>query len=183
MAWLYARHCQRSRRQERAIGYLRRLAAFLGSAGVRARCLLVIGQLSEQTGDFEAAAAAYAEGQACNPTDPEDAFLLSNNRGYCLNQLGAHAEAEGECRRAIEILSTRHNAYKNLGVALEGLGRHGEAVSSYLQAIEANPADRRALDHLEQLLARAPHLLDGAPGARAHACAGQECRFEAVRGG
>jgi tetratricopeptide (TPR) repeat protein len=77
--------------------------------------------------------------------------------------MGRHAEAEKYCRAAIEINPVAYNAHKNLGVALQGLGRYADAARSYVKAIDAFPYDRRALDHLDKLLAAHTEILDEIP--------------------
>ena len=81
-------------------------------------------------------------------------YLLNNNLGYSLNQLGRHGEAESYCRAAIAIDAGRHNAHKNLGLSLQGQGKYLEAAQCFLQATQAAPDDLRALGHLEDLLAQ-----------------------------
>jgi tetratricopeptide (TPR) repeat protein len=85
-------------------------------------------------------------------------YLLCNNLGYCLSQLGRFAEAERLCRAAIALDPERYNAHKNLGVALEGQGRHAEPAEGYVEATRKNPGDPRALRHLETMLARHPEV-------------------------
>jgi tetratricopeptide (TPR) repeat protein len=125
--------------------------------------LLQLGQLSEQTRDFEAAAAYYREGIVLGAGGQEVRYLLHNNLGYCRNHLGEPAEGEGLCREAIGIDPERHNAYKNLGIALERQGMHCEAADMYWQAAERNAQDPRALRHLLALAERAPDVLEGKP--------------------
>lgn len=129
----------------------------------RASCLLSIGQLSEEMGDFAGAVEWYGRGLQIQPV-PEGAwYLLHNNTGYCLNELGRHQEAEEFCRKAIQIDPDRHNAHKNLGVALAGLGRHAEAAVSWLAAAEKCPEDQRALRLLEDLVRSHPEIEDQVP--------------------
>jgi len=119
----------------------------------RGECFLVLGIEFEKSDDYESAAELYQKGIECGPKESETRYFLHNNLGYCLNQLGRHAEAEGFCRAAIEIEPRRFNAYKNLGVALQGQGTYPEAAASFLQAATAFPIDPRSFVHLEVLLA------------------------------
>ena len=79
-------------------------------------------------------------------------YFLYNNAGYCLNNLGEHKEAEGFCRQAIAIDSTRHNAYKNLGIALQGQEKYQEAAKAYRTADSICPEDPRAKNLLNNLI-------------------------------
>jgi tetratricopeptide (TPR) repeat protein len=177
----YARYCQERRQPERAVALYHRLAHALRDGPERAHALLTLGQLSEQAGDFEAAAAAYAEGVKGDASDASVAYFQRNNLGYCLSQLGRHAEAEGFCRDAIALDATRANAHKNLGVALEGQDRLAEAVGAYLGAVAACPSDGRALEHLERLLARAPAVLEDVPGAEPRLARARRAVADAAR--
>jgi HEPN domain len=53
----------------------------------------------------------------------------------------------------------RHNAHKNLGLALAGLGRFVEAACCLLEADRRCLGDRRARQHLADLLATHPEVL------------------------
>ena len=105
------------------------------------------------------------------PAAGEVGYLLHNNRGYCLNKLGRHAEAEVHCRTALALDAARYNAHKNLGLALAGQGRFVEAARCLLEADRRSPGDGRARRHLADLLAAHPEILvddlDLAAGCRA----------------
>ena len=85
-------------------------------------------------------------------------YFLRNNLGYSLNQLGQFSEGESWCRKAIEIDWNRPNAHKNLGLALQGQTRYPEAAESFRNATLVDPFDRRALNHLRELLEIHPDL-------------------------
>jgi tetratricopeptide (TPR) repeat protein len=152
--WAYARFCQQQKCPERAIPRVVRMAEYERDPQRRASLLLAIGQLHETGGDYRGAVEAYGRGHALGPTDPPVRYFLRNNEGYALNQLGAYALAEVCLREAISIDPSRHNAHKNLGLALEGQGRFVEAAEALACAIESCPENRRALNHLEELLTR-----------------------------
>jgi tetratricopeptide (TPR) repeat protein len=133
----------------------RSLANSRDPAKQAARCL-GLGQLLEQQDRHAEAEAMYARGLEIPSAPAKVAYFLHNNRGYCLNILGRHAEAETHTRAAIAIDPTRHNAHKNLGLALTGQGRLGEAAHCLLEADRRCPEDARARRHLVELLAGNP---------------------------
>lgn len=135
----------------------------LGAGQVaRADGLLTLGIFLDREKHLPAAAEIYRCRLSLRCRAPEVRYFLSNNLGFCLNELGKYREAEGYCRIALEIDPSRHNAHKNLGVALEGLGRHAEALAYYLSATELFPADPRALQLARGLLTRFPFLVEAA---------------------
>jgi tetratricopeptide (TPR) repeat protein len=125
---------------------------------------LALGQIADRQRDFDAAVSAYKRGLGMEPSVSETWYLLNNNIGYSLIQLGRYGEAEDYCREAIAIDGKRHNAYKNLGLSLEGQGDNEEACEALMQATMANAVDPRALQHLEALVSRHPDLSDRVPG-------------------
>jgi tetratricopeptide (TPR) repeat protein len=146
-----------------AVPYVRRLLAMAQEPEEQAAHLLALGQLMEQVGDLPAAADFYAQGLALEAGGAGVRYLLHNNLGFCLNQFRRFAEAEPLCRAAIALDPERYNAHKNLGVALEGQGRYAEAAECYVESTRRNPADPRALRHLETMLARHPQLTAAFP--------------------
>lgn len=109
------------------------------------------GQLMEQAQDWEAAICYYSKALKFAAKVDVNRYLIHNNIGYSLNQLGRYAEAEPHLREAIRIDPGRANAFKNLGLSLQGQGRYAEAAENYIAAVRANAADPRALRHLEEL--------------------------------
>jgi tetratricopeptide (TPR) repeat protein len=152
----------------------RSLAGARDPAKQAARCL-GLGQLLEQQDRHAEAEAMYARGLEIPAAPAEVAYFLHNNRGYCLNHLGRHAEAEVHTRAAIAIDPKRHNAHKNLGLSLAGQGRLGEAAHCLLEADRRCPEDARARQHLIELLAENPELLVADPALVA-ACHAQGIR-------
>ena len=138
---LYATH--RQDESARAVALL--LITAHMDPGARAVECLELGVRMEEASCFDLAAWAYAAGIACEPTDTDLWYWLSNNLGFALNQTGRHAASEPHCRAAIRCDSGRHNAHKNLGVALEGQGRIAEAARSYVSAVRAEPGDGRQI--------------------------------------
>ncbi|HEU4345307.1 MAG TPA: tetratricopeptide repeat protein, partial [Candidatus Binatia bacterium] len=84
---------------------------------------------------------------------------LANNAAYCLNELRRYSEAERYCRRAIEINSELHYAYKNLGISLRGQGNLIGAAWAWVDATKANPVDPKAFMFLQELVKEHPDLL------------------------
>lgn len=124
----------------------------------QARCYRNLGVFAEHRREYEVAIQHYEKGVALRPRDKMEAYFLHNNMAYCLNLLGKHDEAEAMCHKAIEIDSTRHNAWKNLGLSLEAKGDLVGAAYSYVEATRNGPRDARAAMLLEQLLKANPGL-------------------------
>jgi len=143
----------------------------------RAEIVLATGQTFEHAGDFQSAIAAYSRGVALEPVGERVWYLLHNNLGYSLNQVGRASEAEGWCRAAIQINPLRHNAHKNLGVACQAQSRYAEAARSFIEAVRREARDPRALRHLEALVKDHPEIATEIPdiGAQVAKC------VEAVR--
>jgi tetratricopeptide (TPR) repeat protein len=171
--WQLARFYSAVGRQEEATACVARLMeAWTEDPGKQAAGYLALGQLLEQQDRYAEAEAAYARGLALLPPAGEVGYLLHNNRGYCLNILGRHAEAEVHCRAALAMAPTRFNAHKNLGLALAGQGQFVEAARCLLEADRRWPGDGRARRHLAELLAAHPEVLvedlDLAAACRTH---------------
>ena len=154
LLWGLARECDESGKYDGAAAYLEKVLTLEEDPEARARCVLAMGQVFERKGDFPAAVAAYSRAFALPSRQDRTWYLLNNNLGYSLNQVGRHAEAEAYCRAAIAIDPSRYNAYKNLGISLQGQGKYLEAAQCFLKAAQAAPDDLRALGHLEDLLAK-----------------------------
>lgn len=146
-----------------ALSSFRRLLGFTADTGMKAACLLSIGQLMERTGRYDDAARYYTLAFPLGPGCDDTWYFLNNNLGYCLNILGRHEEAEGHCRAAIAINPQRHNAHKNLGLSLLGQGEYPEAASCLITATNMCPTDTRAFHHLENLIAQDRNLLRKCP--------------------
>jgi tetratricopeptide (TPR) repeat protein len=154
----FTRECFDYRRFDGAVGLLAKALELAADDGLRAYCLLEMGRAHEGKPDYRAAAEAYRRGLALPPEPTETWYFLNNNLGFCLNQLGRFEEAEPFCRAAIAFQPFMYNAHKNLGVSLQGQGRLVEAAHSFLEAARRSGSDRRALGHLEDLLAHHPEV-------------------------
>jgi len=175
--WQLARFYSAVGRQKEATECLERcLAATQDQARQAAGCL-GLGQLLEQQDRYAEAEAMYARGLEIPVATAEVGYFLHNNRGYCLNLLKRHTEAEAQSRAAIDIDPARHNAHKNLGLALAGQGRLTEAVRCLLEADQRCPGDTRARGHLRALLAENPEVLAADPALAA------ACRERRIRPG
>jgi tetratricopeptide (TPR) repeat protein len=167
--WQLARFYQAAGRPANATACADRFLAGARDPAAQATGCLRAGQLLEQQDRYAEAEAMYARGLALRAAAVDVAYFLHNNRGYCLNLLGRHADAEVHTRAAIALDPERHNAHKNLGLALAGQGRLAEAARCLLEADRRCPPDTRARSHLTTLLAEHPELLAGVP-ALANAC-------------
>jgi tetratricopeptide (TPR) repeat protein len=156
--WDLVRFYSATGRQGVAVDYCNRLAATTESAEKKAFCYMSMGCLLEQLNDYASAISCYSTAMSFEPAETHTWYFINNNLGYCLNQFGRYAEAESYCRTAIHTDPNRYNAYKNLGVSLEGQGRIADAARCYIMAVKTNAADSRALNHLEQLVARYPEI-------------------------
>ena len=161
--WQLARFYQAAGRPADATACAERFLAGARTPAAQATGCLRAGQLLEQQDRYAEAEAMYARGLALRAAGMDVAYFLHNNRGYCLNLLGRHADAEVHTRAAIALDPTRHNAHKNLGLALAGQGRLEEAARSLLEADRRCPPDTRARGHLTELLAEHPEILVGDP--------------------
>ncbi|MBI4849049.1 MAG: tetratricopeptide repeat protein [Nitrospirae bacterium] len=159
LAWFYSTSGQ----PVKALTYMQKLSDITDDPEIKTRCYLSKGQLMESMCDYENAVTFYSQAFSLKATNSDDWYLINNNLGYCLNQLGRHKEADKYCRAAIEINSARHNAYKNLGISCAGTGNYQAAVENFVRATRANASDPRALAHLEELIEQHPELLTQVP--------------------
>ena len=167
--WQLGRFYSMVRRYPEATACVTRLLERTDDSAKRARGYLALGQLLEQQDRYADAAEVYSRGLDVRPASGRTGYFLHNNRGYCLNHLGRHVEAEVHTRTAIALDPARHNAHKNLGLALAGQGRLGEAAYCLLEADRRCPGDVRARRHLADLLTENPELREADP-ALAAAC-------------
>jgi tetratricopeptide (TPR) repeat protein len=161
--WDLAYFYSKTGQQQAAQNYIERFIANADDPEKRAGAYLALGQLMEQMNDFETAITFYSHALSLEPVHTPTWYLINNNLGYCLNQFGRYAEAENYCRDAIKIDPERQNAYKNLGISLAGQGLNAEAARNYIRAVQANAADPRALDLLEQLYKDHPEISNEIP--------------------
>lgn len=150
--WDMAYLCSRTRRQEEGLAHLQQALDLSSDLDEEAACLLAMGQLYEQLERYPEALGSYRQARRREPAERDTWYLIHNNLGYTLNELGRHAEAEGYCRIATRIDPHRYNAHKNLGISCERLGRYAEAARSYIRGVHATPLEPRSLTHLLNML-------------------------------
>jgi tetratricopeptide (TPR) repeat protein len=134
------------------------------SVDTKAFCYLGLGQIAEAREQYDAAIDFYTRGLTFRTKDIGVKYLLYNNTGYCLNVQEKYRAAESYCRLAIEIDSTRANAFKNLGLSLIGQNNLLGAAWAWIEATKADATDARALIFLEQLIADHPEVVSQFPG-------------------
>ncbi len=159
-AWNLVRFYSMMGQQDRAMVYIEQLKALTDEPEKQASYYLATGQLMEQIDDYENAVKFYRQAFSMEPVNNHTWYLINNNLGYSLVQLGRYEDAEPYCRAAIEIESRRHNAYKNLGLALQGQGKYPEAAEAFIAAAKRNPSDMRALLYVIKLSMEQPELSD-----------------------
>lgn len=155
LAVFYSRVAQ----HEKAYSYLKLWMRHAKNNEESAECLLMCGQLAEQTGQPKNAASFYREGLKYQPEDTQLNYYLNNNLGYCLNRQEEYELGMQYCETAISYDATRPNAFKNMGISLMGLGKYVEAAQILIKAIHIDASDQRSLELLEQLLADHSEIL------------------------
>ena len=148
----------RSHETDKATRCIQRLMDLVDDRRAVSCLFLRLGQIAEQINDYSSAEKFYRDSLALGPPDEDVAYWVNNNLGYCLNVLGRPAEAEAYLKRAVELLPTRSNAFKNLALCYQSLGRPVEAVEQFIAATHANAADPRSLALLEKMLEEQPEL-------------------------
>ncbi len=96
---------------------------------------VVLADLLEQTGQFEAAREHYKEALRLKPDDPAAAYGM----GVLSSKADRLEEAVQWYRRAIATDSGHMGANLNLGEVLSRLGRSDEAIEVYRQAVDVLP--------------------------------------------
>jgi tetratricopeptide (TPR) repeat protein len=124
----------------------------------KALAYLTLGQFAQARDKWVIACEHYQRALSFKPTDSSVLYYLYNNTGYCLNARDLHVEAEGYCRRALEIDSTAAYAFKNLGISLYGQGDFTGAAWCWTEAINADPSNPHAPQLLNLLLNKHPEL-------------------------
>ncbi len=135
-----------------ALSYMERLNGCTSDPEKKAFCLLSMGQLMEQSREYDTALEYYRQAMMLEPSNSTSWYFIHNNMGCCLNHTERFEEAEGYCRDAIRIDPGRYNAHINLGVSLEAQDRFIDAARSFLDAIKANADDLELVQHLEELV-------------------------------
>ncbi len=147
-----SRYYSRINDLDKASEFMSRLIRVTDDSEKKAFCLLSLGQLMEQRGDYESALDDYKRAMMLEPLNDCSWYFIHNNIGCCLNHLERYEEAEQSCREAILIDPARYNAFINLGVSLEAQDRFLEAARSFLSALEADADDIELIDHVEELV-------------------------------
>jgi protein O-mannosyl-transferase len=124
--------------------------ALAHGAGLSSRAHCGVGLDFEHRGNFEAAAAQYAEAVRVNPTDA----AAHNGLGTALSHQGNDAEAEAQHTEALRLDPRSVNAHYNLGVILSRRGKDVEAIAHYLKALRLDPFFVDAHNNLGVILAR-----------------------------
>ncbi len=124
----------------------------------KAHCHLALGQIATDEKRFAGALEHFNAALALQPEKRKVKYVLHNNIGFCLNQLNRYVEAEKFCRAAIDIDWTRASAFRNLGISLKGQGNLIGAAWVLVEAINADPADTRARQIVEQVVKTNPKL-------------------------
>lgn len=125
--------------------------------------LLAQGQLQEQRRDYPAAIGFYRAARAAEPCAQDVWYMIHNNLGFSLNQVGQPEEAIPYLETALEIDPTRPNAYKNLGLAYQALGDLHRAAQLFFQGTQADARDSRSFHHLVEMVQAHPELLQAHP--------------------
>ena len=123
-----------------------------------AKAYLARGELAEAEEKWGLALEHYGIGLSLLPKDTKTGYFLFNNAAHCLNALQLYSEGESYCRRAIDIDSTRPEAYRNLAVSCHGQGNLSGSALCLVEAIKMNPFDERTVQLLKQLVTDHPTL-------------------------
>lgn len=152
-----------ARRYEEAERCLDELFIIASNLEDRAHYHLSRGQIMEGKRDFRAALNEYNAAIPMQPANKAVWYLLHNNIGFSLIQLGEYRQAERWLQIAQDIDPKMPNAYKNLGICVQRLGRYVEAARCFIAGIHAYPMDDRSLEHLEELLSAHPEIKEDDP--------------------
>lgn len=123
-----------------------------------AHCHLALGQIATDEQKHDIALGHFKAALVLAPKKPKVIYVLHNNIGYCLNQLGQFVDGAKHCRMAIEMDWARASGYRNLGVSLQGQGDMIGAAWALAEAVKADSADRRARNLLDKLIAANPNI-------------------------
>ena len=130
-----------------------------------AHCHLALGQIATDEQKLDIALKHFSAALELAPKKRKVGYVLHNNIGYCLNNLGRFVEGEKYCRTAIEMDWARASGYRNLGVSLQGQGNLIGAVWALAEAVRADATDTRARQILDRLLAAHPDIAVTCPWA------------------
>ena len=150
-------------REQTARTYFDRLLANTDDLEKRAGYYVNMGGNMIKQGNFDLGIYFYSQAYSLEPENTTTWCLINNNLGFCLNQVGRFAEAEGYCRSAIKTDPECHYAYKNLGVALAGLGQYVEAARNFIEAARADAIAFLSIRLLDQLIDEHPEIASEIP--------------------
>ncbi|MDX1485487.1 MAG: tetratricopeptide repeat protein, partial [Alphaproteobacteria bacterium] len=114
----------------------------------QAETLHLMGVISCQAGDHEAALAHFAKALGSRP----DFAAAHYDLGNAFRSLGRQSEAVASYRRAIELEPKHLPAHNNLGNALRALGRLEEALASLQRAVALDPRSPEVRNNLGNVL-------------------------------
>jgi len=143
-----------------------------------AHCHLALGQIATDEQKLEIALSHFSAALELAPKKRKVGYVLHNNIGYCLNNLGRFVEAEKHCRTAIEMDWARASGYRNLGVSLQGQQDLIGAAWALAEAVKADPADNRARQLLDRLLSDYPKVAIQCPWATDSSASGTQSNTE-----
>jgi len=143
-----------------------------------AHCHLALGQIATDEKQLDQALQHFTAALELAPKKRKVGYVLYNNIGYCLNNLGRFAEGEKHCRRAIEMDWARASGYRNLGVSLQGQGDLIGAAWALAEAVKVDATDDRARQILDRLLAAHPKISIQCPWATESLAAGIQTATE-----
>lgn len=161
--WNLAALYQQTGRLDEAMECLEKIIPLTQDPELLGTCWLALGQIEESRGDYSAAERRYRSALAFEPTFGDTWYLIHNNLGYSLNQLGRYQEAVPYLQQAAKMDPARPNAFKNLGLSCVALGLQAQAAELFIQATQVNAADSRSLALLESLVGMNPELADEVP--------------------
>lgn len=162
--WQLVRLYSYVKRHDEAMKYVHALIRASRDTEESASLILALGQLMEQRGDYPGAIEYYRGAFCLKPSATQVWYLINNNLGFCLSEIGRYDEAGGYLLAAIQIDPGRPNAYKNLGLSFQGRGDYVRAAECFIDATRVDARDPRAFGHLEGLLSGHPELKDRIPG-------------------
>jgi tetratricopeptide (TPR) repeat protein len=143
---------------------IRRLLADPANAEDMAKGYLMLGVEAENRNDWEDAVEYYQQVLSFDAKDPAVRYFALNNLACSFINLERFEEAEKQCIAAIEVDKDRHNAHRNLGLACEGQEKYSDAAVCFMNASFLDRQDKRAWQHLTQLLDSHPEVLSETEG-------------------
>jgi len=118
----------------------------------------VLGNCLSDTGEFEAAFAAFATSIRLAPTRPD----TRTNLAIALSRAGRHEDALVESRAAVAADASHADARAVLGICLQQTGHEAEAADAYEAALRLRPDLPAARQNLAGILARRGEALGAA---------------------